>query len=317
MSPRDKKSNTAPRQHHIVSRVYIEGFCKSGTDRVAILDLQNGKIRCQRPAKILRRRDYFRQKHAPPGKDEFVIEKETSRRIESQLKQIINKVIAGGHGLTQDELITFTRHLELQWLSVPKQANFAKSIAKDFVENIAYAIPGVDEELRKGSLKIDIKDEFRFNFLHDMIKSGEFFTHISRMIWNVWDSPKEYIFVSSDNPVSIFNPRAFPPNVAGIGLIGSVLLFPLTPKHCLELIHPEHETEKYPDFLKPIKIKPFDVSGVRIRAGRTMSYEKAYAVNNMIGLCADRYIFGSRIDVLADVHEFLKKVRPKQMDKEP
>lgn len=317
MTPK-AKSKTLPRQHHFVSNVYIKEFCISGTDRVAILDIETGNIRRQRPDKILRRRDYFRQNHAPPGKDEFIIEKETDRRIESQLKQIISKVTAGGRELTQDELITFTRHLELQRLRVPKQADFAKSIAKDFIENVAYTIPEVAEGLLKGSWKIHIKDEFRFNFLHDMVESGELFTHISRMIWNVWDSPDGYIFVSSDNPVSIYNPRVFPPQVAGIGLLGSVLLFPLTPKHCLELIHPERETEEHPDFLRPIEIKPFDVTGVRIRAGRTMSCNKAYVFNCMMGLCADRYLFGSRVEVLAEVHEFLRtrRSRLKQTDTE-
>ena len=254
-------------QHHYVSRVYLEGFCIPSKDCVAVLDLKTGDIRQQKPNKILRRHDYFRQRHVPKGKDEFILEKEMGRRIESQLRGIIDKLVQGGHGLTEDELITFILHMELQWLRVPKQANFAKSIAKGFIESVAYSIPDVAKELRKGWYEIKIKDEFRFKFMRNM--TGKIFPYIRRMTWDVWEAPEGYSFITSDNPVTIFNTRVHPPEVAGIGLLGSTVLFPLTPHHCLELTHPEMETEENPDFLRPIEPKPSDVYYVHIRAGRS------------------------------------------------
>ncbi|PIU56052.1 MAG: hypothetical protein COS87_03300 [Chloroflexi bacterium CG07_land_8_20_14_0_80_45_17] len=296
-------------QHHTVSRIYLEGFCIPSKDRVAVLDLKTGEIRQQKPKKILRQHDYFRQRHAPEGKDEFILEEEMGQRIESQLRGIIDKLVLGGQGLTEDELITFILHLELQRLRVPKQALFAKSIAKGLIENVAYSIPGVAKELRKGWYEIKIKDEFRFTFLRNM--TGKLFPYIRRMAWDVWEAPEGYSFITSDNPVTIFNTRVHPPDVAGIGLLGSTVLFPLTPHHCLELTHPEVETEENPDFLQPIELKPFDVGYVHIRAGRIMTENIAYLANCLVGTEAERYLVGSDINVLAEVHEALKTGRPR------
>lgn len=296
-------------QHHTVSRIYLEGFCIPSKDCVAVLDLKTGQIRRQKPKKILRRHDYFRQRHAPEGEDEFILEKEMGHRIESQLRGIIDKLVQGGHGLTEDELITFILHLELQRIRVPKQAHFAKSIAKSFIESVAYSIPDVAKELRKGGYEIKIKDEFRFTFMSNM--AGKLFPYIRRMIWDVWETPEGYNFITSDNPVTIFNPRVHPPDVAGIGLLGSTVLFPLTPRHCLELTHPEMETEENPNFLRPIEPKPSDVYYVHIRAGRIMKEDVAYLANCFVGTEAERYLVGSDTNVLAEVHEALKTGRPR------
>lgn len=274
-----------------------------------MLDLKTGKVRQQKPNKILKRHDYFRQRHVPEGKDEFVLEKEMGLRIESQLKKTIGKLVQGGHGLTEEELIMFILHMELQWLRVPKQANFAKSIAKAFIESFAYSIPNVAKELQTGWYEIKIKDEFRFNFMRNM--TGKIFPYIRRMIWDVWKAPEGYSFITSDNPVTIFNTHVNPPEVAGIGLLGSMVLFPLTPNHCLELTHPEMETERNPDFLHPIEPKPSDVYYVQIRAGRRRPENVAYLANCFIGRGAERYLVGSDINVLSEVHETLKTGRPR------
>jgi len=269
-----------------------------------VLDLKTGQIRQQKPKKILKQHDYFRQRHAPEGKDEFILEKEMGLRIESQLRGIIDKLVQGGHGLTENELITFILHLELQWLRVPKQAHFAKSIAKGLIESVAYSIPDVAKELRKGWYEIKIKDEFRFTFMHDM--AGKIFQYMRRMTWDVWEAPEGYSFITSDNPVTIFNTRVHPLEVAGIGLLGSRVLFSLTPQHCLELTHPEMETEENPDFLRPIEPKPFDVYYVRIRAGHRMPENRAHLANCFIGREAERYLVGNDINVLSQVYEALK-----------
>jgi hypothetical protein len=239
--------------------------------------------------------------------DEFILEKEMGLRIESQLRGIIDKLIKGGHGLTEDELIMFILHMELQWLRVPKQANFAKSIAKGFIESLAYSIPDVAKELRKGWCEIKIKDEFRFTFMRDM--TGRIFPYIRRMIWDVWKAPEGYCFITSDNPVTIFNTRLHPLEGAGIGMLGSRILYSLTPHHCLELTHPELETEEKPDFLRPIEPETSDVYYVHIRAGRRMTENRAFIANCFIGKEAERYLVGSDINVLAKVYEALKTGR--------
>ena len=274
-----------------------------------MLDLKTGQIRQQKPKKILRQHDYFRQRHATEGKDEFILEKEMGLRIESQLRGIIDKLVQGGLSLTEDELITFILHLELQWLRVPKQAHFAKSIAKGLIESVAYSIPDVAKELRKGWYEIKIKDEFRFKFMR--IMTGKIFPHIRRMTWDVWEAPEGYSFITSDNPVTIFNTHMESPGMGGIGLLGSTVLFPLTTHHCLELTHPEVETQENPDFLRPIELKESEVYRVHIRGNQRMTETRAYLSNCFIATEAERYLLGSDKNVLGEIHEALRTGRPR------
>lgn len=304
-------SSKPPRQHHTVAATYLTGFCLPDSDRLAVLDLRTGDIRQQRPSKVMRRRDYFRQRHAPKGTDEFILERAKADRFESQLKTIIDKLCQGGHGLTEDELILFIQHLELQRYTVPKQAQFLNSNAERFITDFALGIPEVADGLRKGLWKIEMKDEFRFTALRDILKSGKSFTLISGMVWNVWDSPDGYAFATSDNPVTIYNPHMEPSEVAGIGLVGSMLLFPLNSSHCLELFHPETLADPQVDPLTPIEVEPFDVNGVHIRAGRTMPSELAYATNCLQGMHAEQYLAGSSIEVLKEVYESIRTGKPR------
>jgi len=312
------KGNTTeskpPRQHHTVAATYLAGFCLPDSDRLAVLDLRTGKIRQQRPSKVMRRRDYFRQRHAPEGVDEFILERAKADRFESQLRTVIDKLCRGGHELTEDELILFIQYLELQRLTVPRQAQFLKSIGENFITDLALGIPEVADGLRKGLWKVEMKDEFRFTALRDILKTGKIFTFLSRMVWNVWDVPDGYSFVTSDNPVTIFNPHMTPSEVAGIGLVGSTLLFPLNSSHCLELFHRESLDEPSVDPLTPLDVEPFDVDGVHIRAGRTMSSELAYAANCLQGLHAEQHLAGSSIEILEEIYESMKtgKPRPKK-----
>jgi hypothetical protein len=301
----------SPRQQHTVPRTYLEGFCLPGADQIAVLDLHTGEIRMQRPVKVMRRRDYFRQRHAPEGADEFVLERGKATRWEGQLKTIIGKLCLGGHDLTEDELIAFVQHIEFQHLTVPRQAKFLKSAVETFITNFALTIPEVAEGLRRGLWKIKMKDEFRFTSLRNIVKSGKFFTYICRMVWDVWGAPDGYAFITSDNPVTIYNTDMHASEVAGIGLLGSSLLYPLTPRHCLELFHPEIVSQGEIDPLQPVEVEPFDIKGVRIRAGRTMPPDLAYATNCLQGLHAERYLAGNSVHILEEIHESLKTGKPR------
>lgn len=307
---RRTKDTKPARQHHTVAATYLKGFCLPNSDRLAVLDIHTGEIRQQRPGKVMRRRDYFRQRHAPEGTDEFIFEQGKADRFETQLNDIIGKLCRGGSELTEDELILFIQHLELQWLTVPKQAKFLNSIAERSITNFAMSIPGFADGFHKGLWKIKMKDEFRFGALNDIVKSGTMFTFLSRMLWNVWDAPNDCTFVTSDNPVTIYNPHMQLSEIAGIGLAGSILLFPLTSTHCLELFHGEILSNPSLDALTPLDVEPFDFEGVRIRAGGTMPSNLAYATNCLQGLHAERYLAGDNIGILREVYESLKTGKP-------
>ena len=76
-----------PRQHHTVSATYLELFSSQDNGRIYVLDLHKGDIRFQKPEKVLRRRDYYRQKPAHDGDDEFRFDKMMASSFEPNNKE--------------------------------------------------------------------------------------------------------------------------------------------------------------------------------------------------------------------------------------
>lgn len=296
------REKNLPRQHHIVPVTYLKGFCIADSDRLAILDTTNGKIRNQLPSKVMRRRDYFRQKHAPEGVDEFIFELSKTELFESNLGGIIAKLTRGGSELSEDELIKFLLYFDLQRLTVPKHAEYLNSIGEKFITNVAMEIP----EFAEGNWQIKMKDEFRFSTIHDIVKSGQTIALLTKMLWRIWDAPGEHSFITSDNPVVVVNPKIPPPKIAGIGLVGSRIYFPLTNNHCLELVHREMLENPHLDPLSKLEVEGFDVSEIQILAGRTMPAKKINMVNSFQLIYADLVLAGNNPKDLTNIYKALK-----------
>jgi hypothetical protein len=168
------------------------------------------------------------------------------------------------------------------------------------VDKVALTIPEVAEGLEKNLFRLEIKDEYRFTFMHEMLKEQLYFWYFTRMIWNVWSMPTGAHLLTSDNPVTIFNPDFPHLEQPGIGRLGSVVLFPLNSQHCLEMIHPERENDPGFDPAAPVEVEQGDTC-VQIRAGRVMPQGMAEAVNTLLAMRADRF-------VVSDSKPTLKKV---------
>ena len=292
------KKDPDPRKHHIVPVTYLELFMIPTTDKVAILDLKTGNIWKQKPNEVLHRRDYYRQEHGPSGKDQFILEKGLGKIIENNLQNIINKLIDGGNRLSEDELIQFINHLQLQRLRVPKQFDFFMNSTSDLLTQIALSIPEVASGMREYGLEVVVKNEYRFSILKQLLESGMLFTLFSRMIWNVWTIPPGHTLVTTDNPVVIFNPYMHGEKISGPGLLGAHVLFPLSPQYLLEMIHPEIESDPNTDPLSRIQVQKFEVSQVQIRAGNILSENRANKVNSLMALHADRFVVSENEDEL-------------------
>ncbi|MFA5205777.1 MAG: DUF4238 domain-containing protein [Lentisphaeria bacterium] len=295
-----------PRQHHTVSSTYLELFNSQNSDRIYVLDLHNGDIRFQKPEKVLRRRDYYRQKPAHDGDDEFRFEKMMASSFEPNIKRVIKKLICGGKEISEEELTNFIQFLELQHLKVPVQAELAKECMRKLVEMVAINIPEMAENIKTHRYRIKIKDEYRFIFMHEMLKEQKHFWYFSRMIWKIWTMPESFHLVTTGTPVTIFNPDFPDFTKAGIGRLGSVVLFPLTPKYCLEMIHSERENA--PDFNPSsiIEVEPGDVK-IEIRAGKIMPEGKAKAINIIIAMRADRVVVSDDKPTLEKIWSCIKK----------
>ncbi|OGV56672.1 MAG: hypothetical protein A2X45_13390 [Lentisphaerae bacterium GWF2_50_93] len=300
-----------PRQHHTVSATYLELFQAPGTDKVHVLDLEKDELRFQKPDNILTRRDYYRQEHSPEGTDEFRFEKFMGTHFEPHLKRIIDKLICGGHGITEDEIILFTQFLELQRLKVPAQETFAKELLRQGIELVALGIPEVAEGIVKNKFKVVVKDSFRFTFMHEMLKEQKHFWYFTRMIWNVWTMPDGIHLVTTDNPVAIYNPGYPELKQPGIGRLGSVVLFPLTPRYCLEMVHPEQESVKELDPTAIVNVEPNDAP-IHVRAGRVMSEDKAHVVNLILATHADRIVVSDYKPTLERLLSFIRSMEPRK-----
>jgi hypothetical protein len=290
-----------PRQHHVVPATYLAGFCIPGTNHLFVLDLSTGKIWDQAPRKILRYKDYFRQKHAPIGFDQFVFEKVKGNRIEAKLTPIINKICRGGHEITEDELIIFIQHIELQYLTTQRQVQFFKSLGEHHITAQALGIPEVAEYFRKGLYRIEMKDEYRFTFLHEFMTKRIIFTYLANMNWNVWEAPDGYNFITSDNPINIYNPAVCITKAAGIGLAGSTLYFPLNSRYCLEIFHPEILADIDP--MTTLSWESYGIQGVHLKLAGKMQNNMAESVNYLHALQAYTNIVGSDKTILLNVYE--------------
>lgn len=294
-----------PRKHHYVPATYLKQFVVPGTSRLALLDMTTGDIRLQRPRKVMRVHDYYRQRHAPKGIDEFCFEIDIGKRIESQIVRLIGKVIAGGTDITEEELVLLLQHMELQRIRVPQQAEFASGLARAQIESMVMDSPELPNGKVGEYFKVEIKDEFRFNFMREMVEAQIYTRYFSRMIWKAWKMPEECHVVTTDSPITIFNPD-YPHLIeAGIGRLGSITLYPLTPSWCLEMIHPEKESDPDFDPAGTVEVEWKDLQRVELRVGAEMPVEKAKAANGILTMRARRFVAADSPELLEELRDSL------------
>jgi len=108
-----------------------------------MLDLESGAVRLHRPSKVMHRRDYYRQTHAPAGADEFLLEKGFDQTQERHLPGIIAKLTENRAALTEFDFVTFTNYLVFQRLRVPRQDAALKRAALDAGNSLLKRWPGI------------------------------------------------------------------------------------------------------------------------------------------------------------------------------
>ena len=296
------KGEQQPRQHHIVPVCYLKRFCIPGGEKVAVLDLSNGDIRSQRPSKILRRRDHNRQPDAPDGIDEFVFEKALATVFEAKLPTMLDELQSQVPHLSDRELLLFMEFLEIQRPNVPKIAEVFRELAKVQVEEVARAAPGVAEAMQKYRLQVEIKETHRFNYMRELIGSRQFVKYLYRMVWYIREMPEGVPLVTTDAPVVIVNSADKPGAMHGIGLLGARLIYPLSPRFCLELNHPERIESPNGDYLQPVELAPIREDAIVLRrAAEPIPEEGAICLNRIMAREADRYVVSSDEEVLASI----------------
>ena len=269
-----------------------------------MLDLHQKSIRKQKPDKVMHRRYYYKQEWAPEGIDVNILEKIFSKWIEGSVYGVINKLINEPSSLTGEDTASFIAYFLTQRIRVPRQAEFAKMLAKYVISMQANNDPAVAALIASGKLRIEINESVRFEFMKSAL-TKKIISYFLRMIWQIVQAPKSLYFVTTDSPVSFFNPQIPPPAEAGISLIGTKVLFPLSPKHLLILRHPERDSSSESDYVKSVPQNQIERNSIIVEAGNKFTQTSIDPINWTLALLADRLVVSNDERTLVALEEKL------------
>lgn len=288
---------------HFVPKWYLKKFTDTASGFLHIYDKINEMWRKQKPEKVMRIKNYYKQNWAPKGIDKNILENIYSN-IEGHAKDAFSKLISNPKTLVIKDFLFMLHYIELQRIRVPKQDRIAKELLK--TELIFDAINNNDvslvPQLLSGNIKI--KDSCRFDFMK--MATGTISPYLTRMIWEIISAPDGYSFVTSDNPILFLNrdfppPRNFPPlQEPLVAQIGTIVIFALSPKHLLHLRHPENVKDmklSHSTLLEDVKMESGFIKGNH-RKGWTK--EMAIKQNGMMLRLSDTIIVANNKEVLED-----------------
>lgn len=219
-----------------------ESYLKRFTDPKGFLhirDTARDQTRYEKPNKIMEINAYYRQAWAPSGIDQNILEYGFASGIELQIKSVIDCLIQSPAALTDDGAASLLVYLEIQRIRVPRQAACAKALMRETILRLAPA--DITAQIESGTSKLTMKDSARFDFMRMAI--GTLHPWLAHMEWEIVEAEVGSSFITTDSPVSFYNPACPPPAEAGIGLAGTKVFFPLSSRKLLLMRHPECRSE--------------------------------------------------------------------------
>lgn len=228
-----QRQNT-PKNHHYVPESYLSRFADS-RGRLHVRDMVRNQQRYQRPSEVMAIGRYYRQAWAPTGIDPNILENGLASGLENDIKPIIDCLIQSPEELTDDYAATLLGYLEVQRIRVPRQAAWAKDLMRETILRLAPA--DIAAQINAGEFQLTMKDSARFDYMRMAI--GSIHPWLARMEWEIFEAAAGSSFIATDSPVSFYNPACPPPAEAGIGLAGTMVLFPLSSRKLLLMRHPE------------------------------------------------------------------------------
>ena len=295
-----------PRKRHIVPQAYLRSFCISGGERIHWLDVQTFELHEQSIDSVMHRHDYYRQPHAPDEVDEFCLEKKMGEIYEGNVKRWIETLINDAASFPPDDMLQFMHFIELQRLRVPAQHEQARQELKTFVENqeLPEEIAGDMNGQAKDFFTVEIDKAHRFNYMRETMEEGIVRNCLYRMDWNICTPPQGCFFVTSDNPVVIFNPAESFGFDAKIEQVGSELIYPLTPSWCLYLNHPERSKELSGDPFCTVPEESMRTDCMKI-SHKSMPREACDFFNGIVARAATRVVASGHLEMLKQIKETL------------
>jgi len=291
------KVKERPKKHHFVPRWYLQEFVNASSGFLIVYDKCGGAWRRQKPKEVMVINNYYRQLWAPDGTDPDVVEIILGQMLEPNAKRAIGKLIKEGP-LAKEDIVSLVFFIEFQRIRVPREAERAKALTKLLLTKFVYEQPGlrdIAEELRRGRIQIKINDAVRFAYMKTVI--GVFAAALPHMIWEVITASKGTSFLTTDSPVSLFNPAFPPPAEAGINQVGTSVLLPLTPNYLLMLGHPGYDSDNSPPPETPVDYPEVEDVRVKFRFWE-MPPEGVKRINWVMATLADRYIVANDESVI-------------------
>jgi hypothetical protein len=174
---------------------------------------------------------YYRQEWAPPGIDPLIFETTLGAWLEPDAKDAIDRLIS--KTLSETDMANLVIYLELQRIRVPRQGERGKALMR---ETILRFVPAeVVSMITSGDFTLTMEDSARFDYMRMSV--GAYHPWFGKMEWEIFEAGQGASFVTSDSPVSLYNPMIPPPEEAGIGLAGTMVFFPLCSKYVLVMRH--------------------------------------------------------------------------------
>lgn len=240
---------TPAKSHHYVPTSYLNRFTDS-KGNLHIRDTARNQTRYQKPNKVMKIDAYYRQSWAPSGVNPNILEDGLATGIEGQIKAIIDCLVDSPGSLAGDDASTLVVYLETQRIRVPRQAVWAKELMRETLLRLMPA--NIAAQIEAGEFQLTMKDSARFDFMRMAI--GTIHPWMVRMEWEIVEAEVGSCFITTDSPVSFYNPACGPPAEAGIGLAGTKIFFPLSSRKLLLMRHPECRSES------PLTILPEPVA---------------------------------------------------------
>lgn len=178
---------------------------------------------------------YYQQDWVPQGVDPNILERSLGEWLEVKAKAAIDTLIEKPHELTDQEIADLLVYVELQRVRVPRQAEMAKELMR---QTLLHFVPTASAAVASGQILLNMKESARFDYMRWSI--GAFSPWFENMEWEIVDAEPGSAFITTDSPVSFYNPAVLPPSEAGIGLAGTIAFFPLSSRKLLLMRHPQN-----------------------------------------------------------------------------
>ena len=151
-------------------------------------------------------------------------------------------------------------------------------------------------EIRAGRAMLTITDSARFEYMR-MI-NGKLLPWFGAMKWEICQAEEGASFVTTDSPLSLYNPAAPPPAEPGLALAGTIVLFPLDSRHVLFLRHSEYQIGSD---MSPLTVLPepsVKDGWISIASGTVWNTDRVNTFNWQMLLLCDRFVVAESKEVL-------------------